>query len=130
MEYSHWGGYWAIKKNEVGLCAQTEISAKHKWLKYNSCQTCLVIQWLGIHQTWVWPLIQEDPTCLGATKPVHHSYRAVCRMTDACGPYSLCSATTGAPAMRSPRRATRKESVLTANREHARAATKTQPSRK
>ena len=26
--------------------------------------------------TWVWALVQEDPTCRGATKPVHHNYWA------------------------------------------------------
>ena len=38
----------------------------------------LVIQWLRIclqiKGTWVLSLIQEDPTCHGATKPMHHSY--------------------------------------------------------
>ena len=26
--------------------------------------------------TWVWALVQEDPTCRGATKPVRHNYWA------------------------------------------------------
>ena len=26
--------------------------------------------------TWVRALVQEDPTCRGATKPVHHNYWA------------------------------------------------------
>ena len=38
----------------------------------------LVAQWLRIHVpvqgTRVWALVREDPTCLGATKPVRHSY--------------------------------------------------------
>ena len=38
----------------------------------------LVAQWLGIclpmQGTWVQFLVQEDPTCRGATKPVHHNY--------------------------------------------------------
>ena len=38
----------------------------------------LVAQWLGIRLpmqgTWVRALVQEDPTCRGATKPVHHNY--------------------------------------------------------
>ena len=42
--------------------------------------TSLVAQWLRIHLpmqgTWVWALVQEDPTCRGATKPVHHNYWA------------------------------------------------------
>ena len=40
--------------------------------------TSLVVQWLGIHLprqgTRVRALVQEDPTCCGATKPVHHNY--------------------------------------------------------
>ena len=40
----------------------------------------LVAQWLRIHLpmqgTWIWSLVQEDPTCHGATKPVHHNYWA------------------------------------------------------
>ena len=42
--------------------------------------TSLVVQWLRIslwvQATLVQTLVQEDPTCLGATKPVHHSYWA------------------------------------------------------
>ena len=38
----------------------------------------LVAQWLRIHLpmqgTQVRALVQEDPTCRGATKPVHHNY--------------------------------------------------------
>ena len=38
----------------------------------------LVAQWLGVclpmQGTWVRALVQEDPTCHGATKPVHHNY--------------------------------------------------------
>ena len=37
-------------------------------------------QWLRIcllmQGTWVWALVREEPTCRGATKPVHHNYRA------------------------------------------------------
>ena len=40
----------------------------------------LVAQWLRIHlpmqATWVRALVREDPTCRGATKPMHHNYRA------------------------------------------------------
>ena len=42
--------------------------------------TYLVAQWLGIclplQGTQVQALVQEDPTCRGATKPVCHNYRA------------------------------------------------------
>ena len=40
--------------------------------------TSLVAQWLRIclpmQGTQVQPLVQEDPTCHGETKPMHHSY--------------------------------------------------------
>ena len=40
--------------------------------------TSLVVQWLRIRLpvqgTQVQALVQEDPTCRGATKPVHHNY--------------------------------------------------------
>ena len=40
--------------------------------------TSLVVQWLRIHLlmqgTQVQALVREDPTCQGATKPVHHNY--------------------------------------------------------
>ena len=42
--------------------------------------TSLVVQWLRIHLpmqgTRVWALVQEDPTCRGATKPMCHNYWA------------------------------------------------------
>ena len=42
--------------------------------------TSLVAQWLRIHLpmqgTWVRALVQEDPTCPGAAKPVSHNYWA------------------------------------------------------
>ena len=42
--------------------------------------TSLVARWLRIHLpmqgTQVWALVREDPTCRGATKPVHHNYWA------------------------------------------------------
>ena len=43
-------------------------------------RTSLVAQWLRIRLprqgTEVRALVREDPTCRGATKPVHHNYRA------------------------------------------------------
>ena len=42
--------------------------------------TSLLVQWLRIHLpmqgTWVRSLVQRDPTCRRATKPVHHNYWA------------------------------------------------------
>ena len=29
-----------------------------------------------MQETWVRALVQEDPTCRGSTKPVHHNYGA------------------------------------------------------
>ena len=63
----------------------------------------LVAQWLRIHLpmqgTWVRALVREDPTCQGATKPVHHNYR-VCSLEPVSHnylslcTYSLCTTTT------------------------------------
>ena len=40
--------------------------------------TSLLAQWLRVRLpmqgTWVRALVQEDPTCHGATKPVRHNY--------------------------------------------------------
>ena len=77
-----------------------------------------MVQWIRIHLPMqgmqVLSLAQEDPTCRGTTRPVHHTSEA---------PHALepCSATREATAMRSPRSATR---------EKLRAATKTQLSQK
>ena len=49
--------------------------------------------------TRVWYLVQEDPTCCGATKPTHHNYRA-----HAHG--NPCSTTRGAATRRRPSTAT------------------------
>ena len=50
----------------------------------------LVAQWLRIHLpmqgTRVRALVREDPTCRGATKPVHHNYRA-CALEPVCHNY-------------------------------------------
>ena len=47
-----------------------------KW----KCRTSLVVQWLRIRlpmqATRVWALVWEDPTCRGATKPMHRNYWA------------------------------------------------------
>ena len=46
--------------------------------EYSTLGPSLVVQWLRIHLpmqgTWVRALVREDPTCCGATKPVHHNY--------------------------------------------------------
>ena len=44
-------------------------------------RTSLVVQWLRIHlpmqRTQVRSLVQEDPTCHGATSPFHHNHEPV-----------------------------------------------------
>ena len=57
----------------------TIASKKIKYLGINlPKETSLVAQWLRIclpmQGTRVWALVQEDPTCHGATKPVYHNY--------------------------------------------------------
>ena len=46
------------------------------WIKKRELGTSLVAQWLRIclpmQGTRVWALVREDPTCHGATKPVHN----------------------------------------------------------
>ena len=46
--------------------------------------TSLMVQWLGIHlpmqRTGVQSLVQEDPPCRGATKPVHPNYWTPCTL--------------------------------------------------
>ena len=48
------------------------------FLKKTILGTSLVVQWLRIRLpmqgTRVRALVQEDPTCHGAAKPVHHNY--------------------------------------------------------
>ena len=59
----------------------TVISFKHMFwplFKIAFFWTSLVVQWLKIclsmQQTQVQSLVWEDPTYLGATKPIHHKY--------------------------------------------------------
>ena len=87
--------------------------------------------------TQVQALVQEDPTCRGATKPVRHNYWA-------CEPQLLnpCAATTEArtprasalqqekPPMRSPRTATMSTPHSPQLEKSLRTATKTQHSQK
>ena len=51
---------------------------KDKDIKNITTGTSLVAQWLRIRLlmqgTWVRALVQEDPTCCGATKPIRHNY--------------------------------------------------------
>ena len=64
--------------------------AKRKCVCINNIRTSLVVQWIGIclptQGTGVQSLVQEDPTCLGATKPMRHNYWSLCA-------WNLCSTT-------------------------------------
>ena len=79
-----------------------------------SCRASLVAQWLGVllpmQGTWVRALVQEDPTCRGATGPVCHSCWA-CALEPVCHngwnprAWSACSTTGEGTAVRSLRAA-------------------------
>ena len=70
-----------IKANLEGLMAEN-FSKQKKDIKPEIQEvlerTSLVVQWLRIclpmQGTQVQTLVQEDPTCRGATKPVCHNY--------------------------------------------------------
>ena len=95
------------------------------WKKEWMGRASLVAQWLRIHlpmqETRVRALVREDPTCRGATKPVHHNYwaRALEPLSHSywspCS-WSLCSTTREATAVRSLR-TTMKLAPLAATRE-------------
>ena len=56
-----------------GHFPQILLNRKHYW-------TSLVVQWLGIclpmQRTWIRPLVREDSTCRGSTKPVRLNKRS------------------------------------------------------
>jgi len=58
MYFCHWVGLYFKRHLGPSLVAQWE-------------RVCLPMQ-----ETWVWPVTWEDPTCLGATKPMRHNYWA------------------------------------------------------
>ena len=58
MYFCHWRGLYFKRHLGASLVAQWE-------------RVCLPMQ-----ETRVWPVTREDPTCLGATKPVRHNYSA------------------------------------------------------
>ena len=80
-----------------------------------------------MQETRVQSLIQEDPTCLEATKPVSHNYLA-CALepgaaaTEAHAPWSPWPAAREATATRSPLTATREGPLVTTARGDARTA--------
>ena len=54
------------------------IARKYASIKNHTIGVSLMAQWLRIRLpmqgTWLRALVREDPTCCGATKPVHHNY--------------------------------------------------------
>ena len=92
--------YLVSQATENLSCGDHNFSRK-KWKlimrdeKENSLRTSLVAQWLRIRLpvqgTQVRALVREDPTCRGATKPVHHNYWA-CALEPVCHNYwNLCA---------------------------------------
>ena len=65
---------------------------KH-WIRNIGSGTSLVMQWLRVclpmQRTRVWAVVWEDPTCRGATKPVHHNYWA-CALEPSSHNYWAC----------------------------------------
>ena len=71
--------FLAVPKSAKWVMTQEdEKLSVHKYAKEKTGGTSLVAQWLRIRLpmqgTWVQALVQEDPTCHGATKPVSHNY--------------------------------------------------------
>ena len=64
------------------------------WLKWLSMHA-LVAQWsricLSAHEPWVQSLVWEDPACLGAMKPVSHSYWICAPEPGSCNCWAMCS---------------------------------------
>ena len=64
----------------ISLWLKTSLASKAKGYLEVETRTSLVVQWLRIclltQGTPVWFLVQEDPTCCIAIKPVSHNYWA------------------------------------------------------
>ena len=92
---------WVLLKciytNSIKICRKKSQDKKKDYLSYPaikilrilSYRTSLIAQWIGdglpMQETWVWSLVQEDPTCSRATKPMHHNYWAPCTL----GPHAI-----------------------------------------
>ena len=115
-------------------------------VKISCFRTSLVAQWLRIllpmQGTWVRSLVQEDPTCCRATKPMHHNYSS-CALEPASHNYcahepQLLKPTHIEPMLRSkrshrnekPMHHNEEQPLFAATRESPRTATKTQCSQK
>ena len=66
---------WDHRDFKLRVSAFRQLTVKHR-----KAGTSLVVQWLRVRLprqgTWVRALVQEDPTCCGATKPMYHNYCA------------------------------------------------------
>ena len=80
-----WHSRWRYSHRNPGLAFPTSIWPESRALVTDRALrvglgTSLVAQWLRIRLpmqgTQVRSLVQEDPTCHGATKPMHHNYWA------------------------------------------------------
>ena len=70
-----------LMTENAGQPKLSDILLQNNWpllLKSAKVGTSLVAQWLRtrlpMQRTQVQALVREDPTCCGATKPVHHNY--------------------------------------------------------
>ena len=67
-----------FKGSGTDLWLLVPINPSISWLKNQYTGASLVAQWLGVclpmQGTWVRALVQEDPTCRGATRLVCHNY--------------------------------------------------------
>ena len=61
---------------QVGVTggAESPTGAQSGWSEGPGRGVSLVAQWLRIRLPMQGTRVQEDPTCHGATKPVHHNY--------------------------------------------------------
>ena len=77
--YVEWAGPGEVER-QAALCPTGKgLTSSEFTSSFNRRSwTSLVVQWLRIHLptqgTPVWSLVQEDPTCCRATKPMCHNY--------------------------------------------------------
>ena len=133
--YRYWSysGWWNQNANRKKII----------WFNFSKLGASLVTRWqricLSMLEIQVQSLIQEDPTCWAATKPVRHNYSraqepqllsSCAATTEAHMTWNQCFTTREATTMRSPNTTTKSSLLLTATRESWCAAMKTQCSQK
>ena len=78
----HWQNFFKSLKKQWVKKARNMVGEtnQEKHMFWKEGRISLMVHWLGIHLsvrgTWIRSLVQEDPTCCGATKPVSHKYWA------------------------------------------------------